>query len=153
MAEIGDYLDCNPEPGTTTTLLGLTKEEIQRQNPYKKVQKTVFKHKCVHKIQFGFNNLRWQPLQYQIWDMTQWGKYVEYLLQSDHTKKIDETQLDCSLDNTLYKVFLFFFIDKIPKMATIAKHLEKKSTNFWLSALINSTNLLIISLINFHEWY
>lgn len=52
MAEIGDYLDCNPEPGTTTTLLGLTKEEIQRQNPYKKVQKTFFKQKFVHKFQF-----------------------------------------------------------------------------------------------------
>jgi hypothetical protein len=47
MAEIGDYLDCNPEPGTTTTLLGLTKEEIQRQNPYKKVQKMFFKQKFV----------------------------------------------------------------------------------------------------------
>lgn len=36
MAEIGDYLDCNPEPGSNATLLGLTKEEIQRQNPYHK---------------------------------------------------------------------------------------------------------------------
>lgn len=37
MAEIGDYVDCNPEPGSSSTLLGLTREEIQRQNPYKKV--------------------------------------------------------------------------------------------------------------------
>ncbi|XP_076111308.1 HAUS augmin-like complex subunit 4 [Mytilus galloprovincialis] len=36
MAEIGDYVDCNPEPGSSSTLLGLTREEIQRQNPYKK---------------------------------------------------------------------------------------------------------------------
>ena len=36
-AEIGDYLDFSPDPSSKVTTLGLTKKELDRQNPYKKV--------------------------------------------------------------------------------------------------------------------
>ncbi|KAH3774522.1 HAUS augmin-like complex subunit 4 isoform X1 [Dreissena polymorpha] len=34
-AEIGDYLDFSPDPSSKLTTLGLTREELDRQNPYK----------------------------------------------------------------------------------------------------------------------
>lgn len=39
-AELEDYLDFSPDPSTKVTTLGLTKEELNRQNPYKKVRLT-----------------------------------------------------------------------------------------------------------------
>ena len=37
MAEIEDYLDCHPEPGSGVTLLGLKKDDVRRRNPHRKV--------------------------------------------------------------------------------------------------------------------
>ncbi|WAR12239.1 HAUS4-like protein [Mya arenaria] len=34
-AEIGDYLEFSPDPSAKVTALGLTREELQRQNPHK----------------------------------------------------------------------------------------------------------------------
>lgn len=36
LAEVEDYLDCNPDPGSEVTLLGLSKDYLYHQNPYKK---------------------------------------------------------------------------------------------------------------------
>jgi hypothetical protein len=36
-AEVGEYLDCDPEPGSNLTLLGLTQDKLDRINSHKPV--------------------------------------------------------------------------------------------------------------------
>ena len=37
LAEIGDCLQCSPDPRSDATLLGVTQEDINRHHPHKKV--------------------------------------------------------------------------------------------------------------------
>lgn len=37
-AEIGEYLDCNPVPGTDVTLLDLSLDKLDKTNPHKLVK-------------------------------------------------------------------------------------------------------------------
>jgi hypothetical protein len=44
-AEIGEYLDCNPVPGTDVTLLGLSLDKLDKTNPHKSVKMfSLFQH-------------------------------------------------------------------------------------------------------------
>ena len=36
-AEIGDYISCHPDPNSETTLLGLNKDTVHKNNPHYKV--------------------------------------------------------------------------------------------------------------------
>ena len=38
LAEIGDCLQCSPDPRSEATLLGVTQEDINRHHPHKKVR-------------------------------------------------------------------------------------------------------------------
>ena len=126
LAEIAEYLECSPDPGSKTSLLGLSKDELLERNPQKKYLPSV-QHKLIPDIEYRLRKKCETVVSYHD---------IESSTEDEQLLFTQSTQLPAQIETDLHR------LQELKQRQKTCRENKDKQFMLYYNTLLDSLGLL-----------